>query len=188
MRSCRLVSILIALVALGGLMLMASAVTRPSTTSAQRSGPPRPPDALARDRGFDPQTPEGVGAIQPSKDASKIGVATPAFTVEDVHSYIKSTKGQGLLVGAVPDRPIAIRSVEFLTDSQLRARHHGESTGKKDALLCYVELEGSFTPTGLPPGSGSEAGSGPAQCERAIVVFDAHTGNLLMSGIDCNRG
>ena len=70
--------------------------------------------------------------------------------------------------------PTVVR-VEFLTSKQVSTLLGGESIGlPDDALLCYVGLQGSFAFPG-PQGP-------TVTYPRGVEVFDAWTGNLLISG------
>jgi hypothetical protein len=148
-------------------------------SSTQRARPMRPPDALEKDKGFFPTTAPGIPAIKPRTDSSNLDPNTPAFTAEDVRSHIERTHGVGLVSGMDPDAPLTITKIEFVTEGEVRARHHGARTGHDEGtLLCYVELAGTFYVAGPPPASSE-------RCGRAIVILHGHTGNLLMAGIDC---
>jgi hypothetical protein len=69
-------------------------------------------------------------------------------------------------------------SVEFLTSQQVSARLDGETTGVPDGtLLCYVMIEGTYVMSAPPPINTT------AVVHDGVLVFNAHTGNLLMSSV-----
>jgi hypothetical protein len=111
----------------------------------------------------------GLPAIAPRNDC------TPSFTAQDVLDYEDAhpfaTKG------AEPVGKPKIIKVWFITSAEASGQMHGESTGlSDDALVCYVEFYGTFR-TGFAPGVKPTERTG-----AATQVFDAHTGNLLVSG------
>ena len=64
---------------------------------------------------------------------------------------------------------------EFLTSREVKERLHGLTTGfAADHVLCYVELQGPFSFSG-PQGV-------VATYSRGVLIFDAQTGNLVISG------
>jgi len=86
---------------------------------------------------------------------------------------------------AVPGAPIpTLGNVEFLTAAQASARLNNEPIGRADdALMCWVEIVGPLdvsmeisVPAALAHG---HVPFPPAPKE--ILVFDAQTGNLLLS-------
>lgn len=188
MRKVSLISIFL-LSAFAGILVIAvlllqtpSSAAEPSAAQPTHARPYRPPEALAADPVFNPtnKPSEGIPALQPSKDKSTLDASTPAFTAEEVRVYISRTNAVGLVSGARPDIPVTITNIEFLRERDLRARQNGAGTGyPEDTLLCYVDLRGSFGVVGPPP-------SAPEQCGRAIIIFHAQTGNILMTGVDCN--
>ncbi len=125
--------------------------------------------------------PTGGPAIQPT--IRDMGPNTPAFTEEDVVRYYNGTHpansntyGAGGYSSSVPT---SIVKIEFLTERDLAARKPNHDGGgiPDDTLLCYVQYSGSFLQTG-PPYTPSSV------WPYAMDVYDAHTGNLMMSGTD----
>jgi hypothetical protein len=79
------------------------------------------------------------------------------------------------------EEPPTVESVEFVTCKELTDRIKVYIGPDDDALVCYVVLRGPFllTMISLPPG----ADPGPHFSERVIEIYDASTGNLLVSGV-----
>jgi hypothetical protein len=106
----------------------------------------------------------GVPAIVPRNDC------TPSYTAQDVVAYVN----QGLHLGkiAVVGRPTVTR-VLFTTSRHAGELMQGQSVGlADDAVVCYVELSGTFT-------GGSAPGVTPTVTHTAAIVFDGHSGNML---------
>ncbi|HEY7125794.1 MAG TPA: hypothetical protein VH540_17695 [Ktedonobacterales bacterium] len=105
----------------------------------------------------------GVPAIQPHLSG------IPSFTAEDVRQYFKANGFPGA------DGPFTILKILFITSGEVCERTRDESTGlESGALVCFVELQGTFYPFSYPPGFH------PRPSPYAYEVFDAQTGNLLM--------
>jgi hypothetical protein len=78
-------------------------------------------------------------------------------------------------VGAPPQ----VVKVQFMTSQEL-ADLLGMSLGRPaPALLCYVNLRGTFQVSG-PLSQQGQPSVTTVNC--AYAVFDAHTGNLLLAG------
>lgn len=79
---------------------------------------------------------------------------------------------------------MTVTRVDFLTAAQLAAQRTGADSGlDPDRLLCYVEMSGTFH--GDPPPSVNAQGTPVfhvSTYHTAFVVFDAHSGNLLIEG------
>jgi hypothetical protein len=121
-----------------------------------------------------PQYPPGIPAIQPhliTANTSGSG-SSPAFTAADATQYVTShpfwhTK---ILVSG----PVKVTHVEFITSSALSVRLHDENIGRPDAaLVCYVQIQGTIILPGV---------KGAHTVHTAFEVFDAQTGNLILSG------
>ena len=137
------------------------------------SQPPRPAGPLSIKGGPSYQGPLGVPAIRPRADlASSSG---PRFTAEDVRQYVLTHH----LPFAAPGSPHpTVVSVQFLTAAQVRTQLDGESMDVPDpTLLCLVRVSGTFLNTMAPPGAS------PKPFHEGVMVFDAHTGNLLVSSV-----
>jgi hypothetical protein len=122
----------------------------------------------------------GTAAIKPRPERVNLGPDVATFTEEDVVRYAETYGDVGLVADIDPVNAPTISKIEFITARELGIRDPGSSINQPDdALLCYVELAGSFA---LP---GSPHGGAQGDCKRAYVVFHAHTGNMLMWAIDC---
>jgi len=96
-----------------------------------------------------------------------------SFSIETLTAYFHK---RNLPMNMGPAASIRVEKVEFMTDHDLAARLNGESTGiGADERVVLVTLRGIFVFSGPP-------GSHLARSERAYAVFDARSGNLLMSG------
>jgi len=112
-------------------------------------------------------------AIQPR--ASLASSTGPHFIEADVRAYI-ATHRPGFTVPSTPN-PVVI-TVQFMTASQVSTQLQGESMGvPDDTLLCLVRVLGEFRNTYVP------LGATPKTFTRGVMVFDAHTGNLLISSV-----
>jgi hypothetical protein len=113
-----------------------------------------------------PTQPEGSPALAPHLNG------TPSFTLDDVKQFVANHQ---LLKPANRDVVHKLISAEFMTSSEASSRLNGVTTGFPDAyMLCLVELQGPFTFTG-PVGA-------TAVYPRGVLVFDATTGNLVITG------
>jgi hypothetical protein len=107
----------------------------------------------------------GVPALQPHLQG------IPSFTADDVRAFLQ--------VGGFPgaDGPFKILKILFITSGEVCERLRGEGTGlEADALVCFVEVQGTFYPFSYPPGVH------PKPSPYGYEVFDAQTGNLLVFG------
>jgi hypothetical protein len=115
-----------------------------------------------------PSKPVGGPAITPTLPATTSG---PRFTTADAASYASAHPVWRSLNANLPQ----VVLVSFLTAQQVSDKLGGESTGlDPDTILCYVELSGDFSFAG-PQGS-------VISTTRAVEIFDAQSGNLLISG------
>ena len=112
----------------------------------------------------------GLPAITPRNKA--VGASTPTFTTDDVVQYVHAhSMPDASLSGPKP----VITRIAFLTSREVSILLKGESTGvPDDTLLCYVELSGTFTFSG--------SSGVTVTYHTGVEVFDAHTGNLLITG------
>ena len=80
--------------------------------------------------------------------------------------------------GAVVDSPApTIVSIQFMTAQEVSKQSQGESMGvPDDTLLCLVRLSGTFVSASYGPLLNK-----PSTKSSAEMVFDAHTGNLIVS-------
>lgn len=120
----------------------------------------------------------GIPAITPRAGlmASSASSSGPTFTRDDVVHYVAA---HPQVLGAVPGTPApTVTSVQFVTAKQASTLLHGEAIGLPDtASVCYVRVQGTFVFNDAPPAFGSKA----VTYSAAVLVFDAHTGNLLVS-------
>jgi hypothetical protein len=142
--------------------------------------PPPPPTALSTGMpgGDLPRTRPvpGVPAIQPTiLDA---GPDTPAFTAADVQRYHAATNLNGNFgMRAAATGQVTLDKITFLEEKELLLLHPDlELSDPGNRLLCYIEYSGTFQVSG-PPGTTVN------ELHHAQEVYDAHTGNLLVSGV-----
>lgn len=118
---------------------------------------------------------QGIPAISPRSSMSK---SIPTFTSTDVVAYISQA---GFASGhLVKGAHLVIDKIAFITSKQASILLQGEFIGLPDnAIVCYVELTGPFlmdNMASLPPGAKIPT------VQKGVEVFDAKTGNLLISG------
>jgi hypothetical protein len=114
-----------------------------------------------------PTVPVGSAAIKPATQS------VPSFTVDAAREYAMAHPLPAF-AGGKNQKPKITRS-EFLTSKQVSQILHGANTGfADDQLLCYVELQGPFTFSGPPKTT--------VTYPRGIMIFNAATGNFIMSG------
>jgi hypothetical protein len=135
----------------------------PTIVPDQRASTPVPPPT------YPPSNPEGVRAIRPRATTSDPG--TPAFTEEDGRAYVAAHPHPDQ---APSSSPATIERVEFLPGEVADARL-GSTGLPAGRLLCLVTLRGSFA-VSAPFGHEVKSSVG-------YLVFDAHTGNILIEGI-----
>lgn len=123
------------------------------------------------------QYPLGIPAITPR--ANLMSASGPRFTRDDVIQYI-GTHPQ--ILGAIPGKPApVVTSVQFVTAAQASVLLQGESIGLPDSSpVCIVRAKGSFASSYSPPPILANKAEAPAT--TAVLVFDAHTGNMIISG------
>lgn len=124
----------------------------------------------------------GVSGIQPGRQVTDRAQA--AYGRPEVEQFFadnpRFTRGR-----AVPGAPIpTLGNVAFLTAAQASARLNNEPIGRPDdALVCWVEIVGPLDVSmeiSVPAKfAHSHVPFPPAPKE--ILVFDAQTGNLLLS-------
>lgn len=113
-----------------------------------------------------PQRPQGMKALE-------VKPGPTPFTPDDVTQYVR-THRLGRMVGDLSQ--LQVESVDFITAREVTSRLRGASTGLPDSQrLGFATIRGPLYFTGPPPGK-------PVGVERAYALFDAATGNLLMSG------
>ena len=118
-----------------------------------------------------PPTPDQLSPPQGSAAISPGTKGTPAFTEDDVRQYVSKHR----LPNESKKLDFKITSIRFISSKEVSVLLNGASTGFPDDYpLCYVELSGTFTFSG-PKGAS-------ATYPRGIEIFDAHTGNLIITG------
>lgn len=113
-----------------------------------------------------PKQPQGLQAL-----AVKPG--PEPFTKDDVTQYIQTHR----LAKSVGDiSQLRVESLEFLTAREVTARLQGASTGlPDDHRVAFATIRGPVYFTG-------PRNSRPVAFDTVYALFDAATGNLLMSG------
>lgn len=124
----------------------------------------------------------GVSAIQPYRQATDRSQA--AYGRSDVEQFFADNPlfiGGRAVQGA---KSPALGDVEFLTVAQASARLNNEPIGRADdVLVCWVEIIGPLDVSveiSLPATMRTTSPRIPP-APKEILVFDAQTGNLLLS-------
>ncbi len=124
--------------------------------------------------------PPGVSAIQVSRRVTDPSQA--AYGRPEVAQYLASNPG---LLRSVPgSRSPQLGTVEFISASQASARLNGEPIGRpNDVLVCWVEILGPLDVSNSIslPAVEKASPSTISPAAKEILVFDAQTGNLLLS-------
>jgi hypothetical protein len=113
-----------------------------------------------------PKRPQGMPGIS-------IKPSPVPFTKEEVTQFIQTHR----LARSIGDiSQLQVESLEFLTARDVTARLQGASTGLPDDYrVAFAIIRGPIYFTGPPT-------SRPIAFDTAYALFDAATGNLLMSG------
>jgi hypothetical protein len=160
---CRFVRVLLVVALLVDGLRETAWAQQPAAQRAERPPPinlPLPPMHLP------PTPPQGSAAIKPRI------AATPSFTLDDAKQFVAE---HPMLRTVNPKVGAAITDAEFLTSAEVSARLGDLTTGfPHDYLLCLVELRGPFV---FPGPAGANA-----VYDRGVLVFDAASGNLVISG------
>jgi len=167
--------LLLGLLFIGGAMVLSSA----GAASLLKNPPVTPQPAAPGSQTYV----SGVPAI-PISTSSGIAAntannsSTPAFTQADVIAFLNK---HGFYAGPlVKGAHLKILNIQFVTAKQASILMKGESIGRPDNyLVCYVKVQGPFQDQNaeVPPGAKApDANTGD-------VVFDAHTGNMLVWGV-----
>lgn len=179
--------LLVLFVVLGGVMIAITLAGRPVAVAPATAYQPSAdltatlPISVPADTPEDPNKPEtalhlptGGAAIKPT--IHNPGAGMPAFTTADVERYITAA-GTDLYLGRRIHivSPPKISKIEFLTERDLKLRPGGTGSGlSDDALLCYVELSGTFELNNP---------MGPVETfHTGVIVFNAQTGNIMTAG------
>ncbi len=148
------------IVLLGVLALCASMTGCDSFSGSQQEPTKIKPPTGTRQR------PQGVKALELKPSLAQ-------FTQDDVTQYVRTHR----LAKSVGDlSQLKVESMETLTAREVKTRLQNASTGLPDnTRLVFAIIRGPIYFSGPP-------GSKPVAFDRAYAVFDAATGNLLMSG------
>lgn len=135
---------------------------------------PQVPDPLPGEIVPSSVTPVGGPAIQPSLNDTDPSM--PAFTEADVRSYHNRLPMRGFGERGSSVSPAGIVSIKFLTQRELKTLMPDGVWGTTDdVLLCYVQYTGTFI---------LSSPFGPSKTvHQAMEIFNAHTGNMLVSGV-----
>lgn len=164
---------------LPGLLLVGGSIV--ANTAQATSTPPKNPQpnvhtTFQMDQTYIP----GVPAIH-VHTLSRVtanNAPNPAFTKSDVVAFLNK---KGFYAGpVVQGAHLKILSIQFVTARQASALMKGESVGRPDDyLVCYVKVQGPFQVQNaeVPPGARLP------NADIGDVVFDAHTGNMLVWGV-----
>lgn len=116
----------------------------------------------------------GMIAIRPT-----LSSGNARFTAADVQAYFQAHPAPPQM-SLAPGSTAKILSIDFITSKEASQRMNGESVGlPDDALVCYVQLSGPFL---LDRVSSPPSAKPIPPSNTATVVFDAQTGNILVSG------
>jgi len=169
-RIISVISILAALVC--SVLTWQSCASKKPSTSARVALPPQAPPAsyppIAR------QQARGLTAIPVSRPGQ-----VPAFTTEELGRFAETHPIPNLVMIDIKTRVIKVDCGQ--TEKSVSSLLRGKETGLPDGTrLCYVELQGRFAISG--PRSVSKPPRATSIFNTAFEVFDANTGNLLLSG------
>jgi hypothetical protein len=122
----------------------------------------------------EPQAIRGVAAVEVSRPGQ-----VPGFATEELARFAETHPVPKLMTG---DGKAKVTKLDCgQTAKTVMALLRGKGTGLPDSTpVCYVELEGSFALS--PPRSAGKPRGGGVALTTAFEVFDAKTGNLLLTG------
>lgn len=131
----------------------------------------------------DPQiNPPGVAAIQPHTNAVVNGSSTisstATFAEDDIRQFLTS---QPFFRNTDGSEPVVAR-ISLVSASEASTLLNGENVGRPPtALVYYVEVQGKLSMTGVsvPYSPGPYK---PRTAGVGVMVLDAQTGNLLVTG------
>ncbi len=122
--------------------------------------------------------PPGMPAIGPTLSVTTQSVA--AYTQSAVDQYFATHQ----LFTPMSSTVGTVTKALFITAAQASALLRGESIGRPDtALVCYVEVQGPFSPGNMSMPAIALRLSPFRPAPLGIAVFDAQTGNLLLTGL-----
>lgn len=155
----------------------------PLATATLQSPLSTVPDTRPHPTPGPPQLSVGRIAIQPAQISSDPSI--PSFGAEDVKAYLSAYPP----MFSVTKNP-QVAKVEFMPASIAdRMYHPGIFTTadlSANVLVCVVVLTGDFAMSGPPRQQGGV--SGGVTSTSYLMVFDAHSGNLLGEGIVAPKG
>jgi hypothetical protein len=126
----------------------------------------------------------GNPAISPHVSAASSGnnSSIPAFSKKDVTDFLNKN---GFYAGPVVNGAhLKILSIQFVTAKQASDLMYGESVGRPDTyLVCYVKVQGPFSRMNMHAGPNLPGRKVKTTANIGDMVFDAHTGNLLVWGV-----
>ena len=119
----------------------------------------------------------------PSTDATRatsaVSVGTPApesveFTAQDAAAYVAANSP----FISDPSQPPPTVTIEYLTRAEVEARLNTQVVVPNNVPLCLVTLRGHFIDNTFsrPDGVGPQPGM------HGYLLFDAHTGSLILEG------
>jgi len=136
-------------------------------------GKPLTCEAATSENEYGQPIPLGVPAITPR--IAHPGPQQAAYSVADVRAYL-------LKLPWVPSEHVTIYSIQLMNAVHAAALSQGECTGLPDAAPVYfVTLHGDFPAVAGPPVPGTPRPT-PPPTHVGTIVYDAHTGNLIMTG------
>ena len=158
-------------------LVIATQLPRQTTWAAAQNGNPTPP-AVPKEPVTYPempaQRPTGTPAMRPIRPDQ-----TPAFTADELKQYLMSTPGA---FGTTKASTVQITRLDCnMKGGDVGGLLARVNTGlSNDTSVCYVEYSGTFTYYGLP--SHRFPRGTTLTFNTGFQVFDAKTGNLLLSG------
>lgn len=165
---------------LGGIVVLFALITvgvgiLGGTAAANPIKPPAPPPIHQPFQVTQSYVP-GFPGITPHAAPNTAG---PAFTRDDVIAYYQK---YGFFAPLAPGAHLQILTIQFISAKQASQLMEGESVGRPDNyLVCYVKLQGPFLTKYLHVPRGAKL---PPTVEYGHDVYDAHTGNALVWGVN----
>jgi hypothetical protein len=154
---------------LGGIVILA--IAHPSDVLGVVTATPSP---LLSPPSYDPGPPKppfGVSGIAVTRPGQ-----VPAFTAGEAELYVRTHP----LPRSLPDSHIVTVAVSFELAGDVSALLEGTDVGRPaNVVVCYVEMSGTFY-VAAPPKPGQPHTT--LTLMHGFAVFDAATGNLLLSG------
>jgi len=158
-------------------LLIATHAPRQTIWAASQNGNPTPP-AVPKDPVTYPEMPvqriTGTPAMHPTHPDQ-----TPAFSADELRQFLMTTPGA---FGATKTSGVKITRIDCnMKGGDVGGILQRVDTGlSNDMSVCYVEYSGTFTYYGLP--SQRAARGVTLMFNTGFLVFDARTGNLVLTG------